>query len=259
MPLPSQVYLWDQRTLYIGPLSEPLNLSQGAATLAVSLDHPIAFKTPDMADEIECHSLLLPPGLKICVNTRKAIVVNCNLEPMGSDLAAFTEQMSEESNKVKYNLTNKELFQDSFRSIYEKQMNATDAYQVVQSLVKYASDRQTIQHKIDPRILSVIDNIKTNVDHNISIEELAASIHLSVPRLVQLFKQQTGVPIRRYRLWHRLFVTATNIGKGNSLTDAAVAAGFADSAHFSHSFRSMLGMKPSLILSQPNSIRINVS
>lgn len=259
MPHPSQIYLWDQRTLYIGPLTEPLNLSQGAATLLVSLDQPIGFITPSMEAEVVCKSLLLPPGLNITIDTKNAIVANCNLDPMGADFAAFQEQMSMSSGQVKYSLKEEGLFQARYRRIYENEMQGDAAYKELQFLLSYCLKRQTLPHKIDPRILSVVDNIKTNVDHNISIEELAASIHLSVPRLVQLFKQQTGVPIRRYRLWHRLFITATKIGEGSSLTEAAVYAGFADSAHFSHSFRSMLGMKPSLILSQPNRIRINVA
>lgn len=258
MPLPSQIYLWDQRTLYIGPLSEPLNLSQGAATLLVSLDHPVAFKTPDMAEPQDCHSLLLPPGLKISIDTRNAIVANCNLDPMGSDFAAFSEQMTSESNNVRYKLKEETLFKDKYLSIYENQLDTTGAYEVLKTLIDYAVERQQIPHKIDPRILSVVEKIKSNVDDNLSIESLAESINLSVPRLVQLFKIQTGIPVRRYRLWHRLFVTATNIGEGNSLTDAAVAAGFSDSAHFTNTFRAMLGMTPTSIILQPNSLKFNL-
>jgi AraC-like DNA-binding protein len=258
MPLPSQIYLWDQRTLYIGPLSETLNLSQGAATLLVSLDKPVTFKTPEMEHPQECHSLLLPPGLNISIDTRHAIIANCNLDPMGSDFAAFTEQMSSECNKVKFNLKDVSLFKDKYQSIYENQMDTTDAYDALKTLIEYAVERQQLPHKIDPRILSVVEKIKSNVDDNLSIESLAESINLSVPRLVQLFKIQTGIPVRRYRLWHRLFVTAIYIGKGNSLTDAAVAAGFSDSAHFTNTFRAMLGMTPTSIILQPNSLKFNL-
>ncbi len=258
MPLPSQIYLWDQRTLYIGPLSEPLNLSQGAATLLVSLDHPVAFKTPEMEVHQECHSLLFPPGLNVSIDTRNAIIANCNLDPMGSDFAAFSEQMILESGKVKYNLKDVSLFKDKYQSIYDNQMDTTDAYNALQFLIEHVKQKQQIPHKIDHRISSVIEKIKNNVDDNLSIESLAESINLSVPRLVQLFKIQTGIPVRRYRLWHRLFITAIYIGEGSSLTDAAVSAGFSDSAHFTNTFRAMLGMTPTSIIQQPNSLRFNI-
>ena len=81
-------------------------------------------------------------------------------------------------------------------------------------------------------------------------------VGLSVPRLRQLCKQQVGVPIRRYRQWHRLFVTATGVSRGLSLTDAALAAGFSDSSHFHHAFYNILGMKPSAILSRWPDLRL---
>ena len=258
MALPSQIYLWDKRTLYIGPLSEPLNLSQGAATLLVSLDESISFKTPDMEAAIECKSLLLPPGLSVIIDTKDAIIANCNLDPMGCDWAAFSEQMQFETHKVKYALTPESSYQAQYRNIYEHQMDSEQAYEVLDGIIHLAMEQQTIPHKIDPRILTVVETIKSNVDNNLSIESLAEDINLSVPRLIQLFKLQTGIPVRRYRQWHRLFTTALSIGEGYSLTDAAINAGFADSAHFTNTFKSMLGMTPTSIILQKNSLNFNL-
>ncbi len=43
-------------------------------------------------------------------------------------------------------------------------------------------------------------------------------------------------------------MTVTGVERGETLTNAAIAAGFTDSAHFSHTFRMTLGMTPSDIL-----------
>jgi AraC-like DNA-binding protein len=86
---------------------------------------------------------------------------------------------------------------------------------------------------------------------------LAAQVGLSEPRLLQLFKETLGVPIRRYRQWHRLFVTAVGVTHGLSLTAAALEAGFTDSAHFSHTFRSILGTTPSAMFSPRGNIRLH--
>ncbi len=254
---PSQLYLWDKRTLYIGPLAEAIDLSQGAATLTVSLDTEIEFTVSNDHHPVKCRSVLLPPGFNVSINTLGATIANCNLDPLGSDWAALNEQMKVHQFGLAYDLKNEVLFQGSFKQMLEQQLDSVCAYGLLEKIMDSVFSLQKTPHKIDPCVSEVVEKIKVNVDNNLTIEYLADSINISVPRLVQLFKQQTGVPIRRFRLWHRLFTTAVKMGQGNSLTHAAIAAGFTDSAHFSNTFRSMLGMKPSVILSQPNSIRLN--
>ena len=74
---------------------------------------------------------------------------------------------------------------------------------------------------------------------------LAARAGLSPSRFLHLFKAETG---------YRCGATASGTGwarrirasgEGASLTEAAHAAGFASSAHFSSAFRDMFGMMPS--------------
>ena len=114
----------------------------------------------------------------------------------------------------------------------------------------------TAPFKLDARISSVVALIKRDVANNLSARYLAAQVDLSEPRLSQLFKDTLGVPIRRYRQWHRLFVTAVGVTQGLSLTTAALEAGFTDSAHFSRTFRSILGMPPSAMLNPRGRMRM---
>ncbi len=50
---------------------------------------------------------------------------------------------------------------------------------------------------------------------------------------------------RGYVLWLRIYDTLSALGSGASLTDAALAAGFSDAAHFSRTFRRVFGLAPS--------------
>jgi len=79
------------------------------------------------------------------------------------------------------------------------------------------------------------------------LAELATAVGLSPSRLAHLFRAQTGLPVRRYLLWLRLGDALQQLAHGVSLTTAAHAAGFADSAHFSRTFRAMLGITPSAL------------
>jgi AraC-like DNA-binding protein len=74
---------------------------------------------------------------------------------------------------------------------------------------------------------------------------LARRAGLSPSRFLHLFKAETAVPLRRYRIWNRMRAAFRACGEGASLTEAAHAAGFASSAHFSSAFRDMFGMMPS--------------
>jgi AraC-like DNA-binding protein len=85
---------------------------------------------------------------------------------------------------------------------------------------------------------------------------LANAVSLSPSRLAHLFAEQVGVPIRRYRLWRAIREAIRLCLSGASLTEAAHATGFSDSAHFSNSFRDLFGMTPSLLLSQRAALEI---
>lgn len=65
---------------------------------------------------------------------------------------------------------------------------------------------------------------------------------LSSSRARHLFVEQTGLPFRSYLLWLRITKAVRIMSAGSSLTEAAHEAGFADSAHFSRTFRRMFGI-----------------
>ncbi|MEO6051520.1 MAG: helix-turn-helix domain-containing protein [Pyrinomonadaceae bacterium] len=55
------------------------------------------------------------------------------------------------------------------------------------------------------------------------------------------------MPVRRYLLWQRLRDAMHQLAHGSSLTETAHAAGFADSAYLTRTFRGMLGIAPSAL------------
>ncbi len=79
------------------------------------------------------------------------------------------------------------------------------------------------------------------------VEELARSVGLSPGRLMHAFEQSIGIPIRPYLLWLKLQRAGGAIAGGAPLSVAAHAAGFADSAHMTRTFRRMMGAAPSEI------------
>ena len=97
----------------------------------------------------------------------------------------------------------------------------------------------------DPRVLQAVDYIRQRVGHPVSLEEVAACASLSPSRFRHLFVEQTGMPLRTYVLWRRMLHVWALIMQGETLSGAAHAAGFADSAHLSRTSRTMFGLPPS--------------
>ena len=91
----------------------------------------------------------------------------------------------------------------------------------------------------DPIISEACEYIRQHLNRPITLAELARAVHRSPSRLAHRFREATGVPVRRFILWRRLRAAAESAMRGSSLTEAAHAAGFADSAHLSRTFRSM--------------------
>ncbi|WP_214621709.1 helix-turn-helix transcriptional regulator [Sphingobium nicotianae] len=93
----------------------------------------------------------------------------------------------------------------------------------------------------DPRIQKIIDYANAHLDEPLSLAEASAGVHLSPSRLRHLFVEQTGLAFKTYMLWLRLVRAVQVYSEGQSLTEAAHAAGFSDSAHFSRVFRRTFG------------------
>jgi len=131
---------------------------------------------------------------------------------------------------------------------------AVNAYQTL--MLGILPKQQSEAPVIDPRLQQAVLLIKQDPLSNQSNQWLAEQVGMSESQLQRLFRQVLGVPVRRYRLWHRLFVTAGMMATGTNLTDAALASGFADSSHFSRTFRSMLGMTPSFVFQRHSRLLI---
>ena len=97
----------------------------------------------------------------------------------------------------------------------------------------------------DPRVLRAIEHIRANLEHPPSLEDVARVVHLSPDRFRHLFVAETGMAMRTYVVWRRFLQVWSLLMQGESLSAAAHAAGFSDSAHLSRTSRSMFGLAPS--------------
>ncbi|MDB5931383.1 MAG: transcriptional regulator, AraC family [Polaromonas sp.] len=111
----------------------------------------------------------------------------------------------------------------------------------------------------DRRVLEAIEYIGQRVGQPILLPEVAQAANLSSGRFRHLFVQETGMPLQTYLLWRRLLHVCSLLMQGQTLSSAAHAAGFADSAHLSRTARAMFGLAPSsLQMNGPLSERLRM-
>jgi AraC-like DNA-binding protein len=103
---------------------------------------------------------------------------------------------------------------------------------------------------IDHRVKRVLRDLPKRLAEAdaVSLDAVAASVRLSPSRFLHLFTTSVGVPLRPYVLWLRLQCGASELARGKSVVDAAYTAGFSDAAHFTRTFRRMLGATPRQVM-----------
>ncbi len=99
----------------------------------------------------------------------------------------------------------------------------------------------------DPRVDRALKALQRGAHLGASCGTVAASVGLSASRFMHLFREHTGVPFRRYRLWARLNVAVRAFAAGANLSTAALDSGFATPSHLSDVFRQMFGVPPSVL------------
>ena len=99
---------------------------------------------------------------------------------------------------------------------------------------------------LDPRVKRVLRSLPNRLadEEDVSLDAVAADVGLSPSRFMHVFTTSVGVPLRPYVLWLRLQRGAGDLARGKSVADAAHAAGFSDAAHFTRTFRRMIGATP---------------
>ena len=102
--------------------------------------------------------------------------------------------------------------------------------------------------RLDERVTKVLAAIRASDELRISIEDAAAMAFLSPSRFAHLFKQQVGLPFRRYMLWRKLTRAMLVIGRERTIATAAHEADFADAAHLTRTFYQMFGLPPSVMM-----------
>lgn len=128
------------------------------------------------------------------------------------------------------------------REFHRGGMPAAPAYRLFRHAIDLAASRLPTPPAADARVVRAVWRLYR--DPTAAPEAVAAELGLSLDRLSHLFALDMGFPLRRYVQAAKVVAAGRYVGSGKSLTEIAVAAGFADLAHFSKVWRRCYGMSP---------------
>ncbi len=87
-------------------------------------------------------------------------------------------------------------------------------------------------------------------------KRLTSAISRGESRLSHLFKEETGIPLKSYIVLHKLLRAYENIFDGESITAAAIAAGFDSAAHLAFTNKKMTGMSARGIMKESRFLKV---
>jgi AraC family transcriptional regulator len=94
------------------------------------------------------------------------------------------------------------------------------------------------------QLKKIIEYVRSYIHNVITLEELAALIHLSVFHFSRLFKNTVGVSPYQFVLRMKIEYAKKCIRHRESVADIADKLGFTDSAHFCNTFKKVTGHSP---------------
>jgi len=201
----------------------------------------------------EARSLLIPASEKSVIQTGTGPVLVVVLDYLGVDYQLLSLHMDKiasiEGKGAHYsNFSAEGSLIKAFHTLYPKccgNPGAVFGYlEKVFSCLKQHTDLQR-----DRRVVMAADYIRTHQEHYLSIDDVAYQVNLSSSRLIQFFKQQTGVSIPRIRVWYRMLAVDNQLARGSSLSEAPFDYGFCDYAHFSNTYKRMSSISPKYLFS----------
>ncbi len=255
LPLPrrpiagiGRICLWNGGSVWIGRSAGQAKLhAHHAIQISIALDGEFALReTGTRSTESHACAALVPPNLKHQFDGLGATVAQVFVEPESrigrSLLARFAPDRITPLEDA-----DARTLRSALHPPYA--LAAADG-ELVEAAQRAVADvaGATAPRPIDRRVLTVIDWLRARPDANLSLPQAAALAHLSPGRFRHLFVAETGTTYRAWLLWLRLNTAVHSAMAGQTWTDAAHAAGFADSSHLTRSFRRTFGVVPAMLV-----------
>lgn len=150
--------------------------------------------------------------------------------PQAEELTAFLNDLSEKNNKA------------SLETL------ALDAMRMLMPLVAWLDEQsgaETTRSHSGLLCRKVIKYLRENLDKNVTVQEIAASLYLSPHYLGNVFHHQMKVTIKQYQMRLKMEAAISMMRDSDlSISDISSRLGFVTPQYFSKSFKDYFGFTP---------------
>lgn len=250
----NQLIIWKDLRLFAGQFPRTISThSHPVIQLVIAVRGTFRAKQ-DSGIWLEKEGLLIAPNYAHECDAQNVPIISIDIDPESSlGEWILTNQLKNRS-VLDYPSNDFDAVKKDEFSACIRDANWPPLRQIIKNLFHYRENEQALSK--DRRVQRVLDYIANHMNQPITTGKLAEVSHLSESRLIHLFKEEMGLPIRNYILWCRLQRVFEMILAGKSLTQSAHEAGFSDQAHMTRTFTKMMGIAPSLITKNSKFVQV---
>jgi AraC-like DNA-binding protein len=239
-------YLWEGGFLVLAQAGgEVPPHSHHAIQIFLALDGSAAIRETG-GEWREGQGIIVRPDVEHSFNARGATGALLFVDPESSEGAWLQSVLAEDITLAP--VARLQVCLAELRAFFERPLESMDVGDLVRHCVRAFCAGAPPSRRLDRRVTTVLAKVRGADDLRMSLESAAALAHLSPGRFAHLFKEQLGLPFRRYMLWRKLTRAMLAIGRHSSIADAAHASDFADAAHLTRTFHQMFGIPPSVMM-----------
>jgi AraC family transcriptional regulator len=240
-----RIGFWRGGSLWIGHgLSATDIHAHHAIQLCIGIDGPIRLRETAAGEWTDHHAVLIPPMAPHALDARGGASAALFCEPQSEIGRGLIARFGTGGPGV---LPEPAELSERIALIGQSMAQGHEPETECQALLADLGGTAVPRPATDQRVLKALDFVTDKLDAPISLIEAASSVALSAGRFRHIFVAEMGIPFRTYVLWLRLQHALQTGLQGASWTEAAHRSGFADSAHLSRTFRTMLGISPTAL------------
>ena len=228
------------RLIFSGRLGAAHGHSHAAVQIAVASDTSVLF-TDASGRSVHTRAGIIPSGVLHAIDAGPASGIMIYLDPTGAHgrrVGALVNRVSQDGALA---------WRAAARRLSDEANHADDLSTAADTVITQLLGPQsavTEQTDTHPSVSAAIALMPDLLSGPVRLTDVASAVHLSADRLGRLFARDVGLSFPAYVRWARLIRAMEVARMGGTITDAAHAAGFADSSHANRAFHEMFGVAP---------------